>query len=606
MTKRRSKELKLARRLWPYIGQHRGLLFLIIGLGIAASLAEGIGIGLFLPLLQGLGGSQGANNGMLGRIMSDLFGSFPTDERVNILLACIVAAIALKSALTFGYGALTQWLYARVTHQLRSATLNQLMSVGYPFIQRARTGTLINTLSTATWQTGDATGTLINIIVTFVTAAVYVGLLLLISWKLTLAVALGMLLISLIGAALVRRGALLGRVLRRANASLAHRMLQSLNGMKVIRTFGREKYEQQRFEQASSRVSKILFRMGLLTRAIEPIYELLVVILLIGILGIGLRNPGNLPSLVVFIVLLYRLQPKIKQIDSARVALSAAGAAVEDVTTLLDVRGKPYARSGTLPCARLRDAIRYDNVSFTYAEHDPPALCDVSLRIAAGKTTALVGRSGSGKSTLISLLLRLYEPTSGEIYVDGVPLHRLEMAAWRRRIAVVSQDIYMFDASVRENIAYGRLDASDDEIIAAARLAHAHEFIAQLPQGYDTPMGERGVRLSGGQQQRIALARAIIRDPDILILDEATNALDTISEQLIQEALDTLNQDRTVIVIAHRLSTIQRAHHVAVFSEGCIVEQGEPSQLLRSNGLFARLHRLQYQDKLTHQPASIQ
>lgn len=215
------------------------------------------------------------------------------------------------------------------------------------------------------------------------------------------------------------------------------------------------------------------------------------------------------------------------------------------------------------------------------------------MLIPAGKTTALVGPSGAGKSTLIKLILRMYDPTKGAIYVDDYNLREMDIKSWRGRIAVVSQDVYVFDTTVRENIAYGRLEATEAEIITAAKLAEAHDFICEFPQGYDTHVGNRGIRLSGGERQRIALARAIVRNPDILILDEATNALDSISEHLIQQALETLSQDRTVIVIAHRLSTVEHADHIIVLEEGRVREQGNMECLLQRNGLYAQLYNLQ-------------
>jgi subfamily B ATP-binding cassette protein MsbA len=244
----------------------------------------------------------------------------------------------------------------------------------------------------------------------------------------------------------------------------------------------------------------------------------------------------------------------------------------------------------------LKQAIYFESVSLTYNPEDRPAIEDVSIEFKRGQTTAFVGPSGAGKSTIISLLCRFYEPTSGEIYVDDCPLKELNLRDWRQGIAIVTQDVHIFSGTVKDNIAYGRLEATEAEIFDAAKLANAHDFISQLPEGYDTKVGDRGVRLSGGQRQRIALARAIVRDPDILILDEATNALDSISENLIQEALNTLSQNRTVIVIAHRLSTIENADKIIVMEKGRAIEQGNLQHLLELDGLFAKLYHLQHRN----------
>jgi subfamily B ATP-binding cassette protein MsbA len=239
-------------------------------------------------------------------------------------------------------------------------------------------------------------------------------------------------------------------------------------------------------------------------------------------------------------------------------------------------------------------AISLESVSFQYNSQRDLALRDISIVIPQGKTTALVGPSGAGKSTLVNLICRFYEVTEGEILADGRPLRELDLASWRSRIAIVSQQSYIFNATIMENIAYGRLDATEEEVVAAAKQAHAHEFIQPLTRGYDTCVGEQGIRLSGGQRQRIALARAIARNPDILILDEATSSLDIISENLIQEALNALKQDRTVIIIAHRFSTIEQADEIIVLKDGCVVEQGHLRNLMQLNGLFAGLYRLQH------------
>ena len=233
----------------------------------------------------------------------------------------------------------------------------------------------------------------------------------------------------------------------------------------------------------------------------------------------------------------------------------------------------------------------FQKVNFAYPQTNILALKDINLFIPKGKTTALVGPSGAGKSTLIKLFCRYYEPTSGTIDVDGDVLTQLNLGDWRDRIAIVSQDIHIFSDTVRQNIAYGKLHATDEDVVAAAKQANAHEFICQLPRGYDTPVGDRGVRLSGGQRQRIALARAIVRNPEILILDEATNALDTLSEYVIQQALQIFGRDRTMIIVAHRLSTIEQADQIVVIEAGRIAEQGTLSELLTQAGLFKQLYQ---------------
>lgn len=567
----------------------------LIVLGIFASLAEGVGIGLFIPLLQSLahtGPPAQTGNGLVDTL-SGLFSGTPPEQRLLVISACILAAIGLKAALTYGHGALFHWLDARISHRLRSGIFEQLLTVSHRFLEHSASGKLFNALANETWRASEALSVLVSLVITTCTITVYALLLLLISWKLSLIAALAMLAISLVVRLITRQVKQLGQRGTEANAVLAERMLEGFGGMSVIRAFGRETHEQARFDRASRRVSRLFMKMALLGATVGPVYEVLAATLLIAVLLIMLQNPANLPSLLVFIFVLYRLQPRIQAFDGARIRLNTLAAPVEEVLSLLDPTDKPYVRSGDVRFDGLTQHVDFEGVHFRYGDEDAPALRDVSIRIPAGKTTALVGPSGSGKSTLIKLLLRFYDPTDGAIYVDGRPLRDLDLASWRRCIAWVSQDVYLFNTSIRDNIAYGRLEASEEEIVSAAKLADADGFIRRLPQGYDTQVGDRGVRLSGGQKQRIAFARAILRDPDVLILDEATNALDSISENLIQEALAKFSQNRTVIVIAHRLSTVAQADHIVVLENGRVREQGSFERLIERGGLFARLYDLQ-------------
>jgi subfamily B ATP-binding cassette protein MsbA len=483
---------------------------------------------------------------------------------------------------------------------LRTGIFNQLLSTSYSFLETQESGNLLNTLATETWRTGQALGILVNLIISICTIFVFTTLLLLISWKLTLLVALGLGLISTTIQLVTRKVKNLGQQALEVNKILGNRMWEGLAGMKVIRAFGRESYEQERFDVASTEVRNTFLKLDMLSGVVNPLSEVLSVVLLLYILVVALlQDRAALPTLLSFIFILYRLQPQVKQLDSYRVGLMALTSSVEDVMSLLDRSDKPYIHSGQIPFEGLQKAISFESVTFRYNPQEKPAVQDISLCIPRGKTTAFVGPSGAGKSTLIGLLCRFYDVTEGEIYLDGCPLRQLNLESWRSRIAIVSQDIHMFSATIRENIAYGRLEATEDEIIAAAKLANADEFISQFPYGYETKVGDRGIRLSGGQRQRIALARAIVRNPEILILDEATNALDTISENLIQEALNTLSANRTVIVIAHRLSTIEQADQIIVLEKGRVIEQGNLKHLLKLDGLFAQLYQLQYRSAQT-------
>lgn len=598
------EEVAAVRSMIPLLRTRPWVLAALVALGVLASLAEGIGITLFIPFFHSLDGGAFEVEG--GRWISDvlgrLFQGVPPERRLLVISLCILVSIGAKAALTYGYEALFGWLDARIGHRLRTGVFHQLLTVGFGFIEKNDHGELLNTLATETWRTGDALRTLLYSVILLCTTAIYVGLLLLISWQLTLVVGVAMLAISLLVQRLGQWVKKLGEEVTRANRGLATRMLEGLGGMKVIRTFVREDYEQERFDAASDRVSQMGYKLGLVSGMVGPIYEVLTAALLVGVLLVGARTAADLPLLLVFLFVLYRLQPRIRALDGVRLKLISLAPSVREVTALLSTEDKPYIRSGSQPFDGLSEGVRFEDVSFRYDAEWEPALEHVSAFIPAGRMTAIVGPSGAGKSTLIKLLFRFYDPTEGAISADGTLLPELDLGAWRGRIALVSQDGHVFNATVRDNIRYGRFDATDAEIVEAAKRADAHAFIMELPKGYDTHVGERGTRLSGGQQQRLTLARAIVRDPAIFILDEATNALDSLSEHAVQEALDRFGQDRTVIVIAHRLSTIERADNVLVMDAGRVVEQGSPGELLARDGLFARLHRLQFRSALAIEP----
>jgi subfamily B ATP-binding cassette protein MsbA len=420
-------------------------------------------------------------------------------------------------------------------------------------------------------------------------------LLLLISWRLTLLVAVAFLLISVLIRTLTSKTQALGRKHQQANIYLSNLTLETFTGIKTIRAFGKESYEEQRYYQASKKSCDSSINLAKQSVMIEPISEGLSVAILMCVMLVAFYTQVTLPVLITFIFMLYRLQPQVQKLNSNLTQVIALSNCVKSVFLLLEHEDKPYVISGNVNFHELRKGITFDAVNFLYTSQNKPALENISLFIPKGKTTALVGYSGAGKSTIINLIFRLYDVTSGEIYIDNYLIKELDLATWRSNMALVSQDVHIFSSTVRENIAYGRPDATETEIIAAAKQAHAHEFICELAQGYDTFVGDRGIKLSGGQRQRISIARAILYNPEILILDEATNALDNISEKLIQDAINLLSQNRTVIVIAHRLSTIKDADQIIVLKQGKVEEQGSFSDLMERKAVFHKLYQLDYQ-----------
>ncbi|WP_152964948.1 ABC transporter ATP-binding protein, partial [Limnoraphis robusta] len=332
--------------------------------------------------------------------------------------------------------------------------------------------------------------------------------------------------------------------------------------------------------------------------SVVPISEAVATIILIGMLLFSFAfliptEQLKIASLLTFIFILFRLIPITRQLNGARTQISSFQGSINNINELLRTDNKTYLKNGTSPYTHLQQKIVFQSVSFGYDQEDV-ILHDINLIIKRGEMTALVGASGAGKTTLANLIPRFYDVTQGQILIDDLDLREFDVYSLRRRMAVVSQDTFIFNTSVRDNIAYALENVEEEAVVEAARFANALDFIQELPQGMDTILGDRGVRLSGGQRQRIAIARAILRDPDILILDEATSALDSVSERLIQESMEKLSVGRTVIAIAHRLSTIVRADKVVVLEQGKIIEQGGYQDLLEQRGKLWKYHQMQH------------
>ncbi|MBD2279246.1 ABC transporter ATP-binding protein [Aphanizomenon flos-aquae] len=588
--------IKILKTIFPLIQLYPWGILAIVILGILASLAEGIGISLLIPFLQNLqsGNSLVINNPIIQNIDQYLI-NFQPQQRVLLLTSSILVAILIKAVLSYIYTALCSWLQNSTLHRLRTAVYKQLIAVSQSFWDTNKSGELLNLITQETYYSSQALSFLIWVIINLSMIGIFGLLLLLISWRLTLLVALGFLLISVLIRTLTSKTQALGRKYQQANIYLSNLTLETFTGIKTIRAFGKESYEEQRYYQASEKSRDSGINSAMQSVMIEPVSEGLSVAILMCVMLIAFYTQVTLPVLITFIFMLYRLQPQVQKLNSNLTQVIALSNYVKSVFLLLEREDKPYVISGNVNFHELRKGITFDAVNFLYPSQNKPALENISLFIPKGKTTALVGYSGAGKSTIINLIFRLYDVTSGEIYIDNYLIKELDLATWRSNMALVSQDVHIFSSTVRENIAYGRPDATETEIIAAAKQAHAHEFICELAQGYDTFVGDRGIKLSGGQRQRISIARAILCNPEILILDEATNALDNISEKLIQDAINLLSQNRTVIVIAHRLSTIKDADQIIVLKQGKVEEQGSFSDLMERKAVFHKLYQLDYQ-----------
>lgn len=565
---------------------------LIVGLGIATAALEGAGMYLFIPLINALGGDHSSIT-RLGSQFDRLLAPIPTEWHVLVLVIGLCLSVLLKNLVGQINHFVTRYFDGQVAHRLRTRVLRQTIESCVDYRIDNRRTDIVNTIATNTWKVGTALSHIHTMFIACCAIVVFLVLLLIISPGLTLIAVAFLGASSLLINIISRHAQHVGQQVVDQNKAFGLRMWESIMGLRLIRSFSREQHEIDRFDRDSDDLRRHMLKMELLWAVPGPVSEIAAMTVIGLLIVVGFQLEIGIAALATFLALLYRVQRPVQNLLSVRVVFDAEMPAAEDVADYLDRTDRSFIVGGRKPFTRLQRTIELRGVTFSYAEGDTPALDGVYLTIPRGRTTSIVGRSGSGKSTLMDLLFRFRDPTSGEILVDGTPLPRFDLVSWRRRISIMSQTVYLLNDSVLANIGFGKADASLAEIRTAAEISGAAEFIESLPQGYDTLLGDDGFRLSGGQRQRIALARTILRDPDILLLDEATNALDEHAERLFHTALRAYGQGRTLVVIAHRLSNIEDADQVIVLDGGRVVEAGTPAQLLATDGPFARLRALQ-------------
>ncbi|WEX90513.1 ABC transporter ATP-binding protein/permease [Sinorhizobium garamanticum] len=557
------------------LGRQLRLLPIVVVLGLASAALEGAGIGLIIPMLGIIAGNQDAGGlDGISAFFQQVGAGLDDGERLLAIAAGVLALITLKNVLAFANTLLTTFIYGKASHAIRSALSDQLLRIGYPFFLQQSPGRLLNIISNESWRASDAIQTVLSALVNGSAAIILLAFLLLLSWQMTLLVALGLVLVQLAHAALsaTLRGP--SREVTSFNSELAARMLHLVHAGRLIRVFGQEEREKAVFDSASDSVRRAGFvlqsRQGSLPPLTEVLHSALFLTAVVSAWSMGV----SFPVIAAFVVLLYRLQPHVRALQMSWGQIQGWSGSLEEVRWLLDPSDKPKPPAGHEPVTGLREGMKFDHVTFRYpgSEARPIVLRSATFEIRSGRSTAIIGRSGAGKSTIVNLLCRFVEPDEGSILIDGVPLDQIDPAQWRRQIAVASQDLELVDGSIFENITYGQ-DATIAEVERAAKLAEAHSFVDTLPEGYATIVGYRGASLSAGQRQRIALARALVRDPEILILDEATNAVDGLSEAAIVETLRLRAGRRTTIVISHHRSTISFCDDVVVLGSGRVKSQ---------------------------------
>jgi len=590
------------RRLLGHVGPYRLIFLTSFAAAVVASVLDGLTLALLIPLLRLLfGAASGLAEAptVLERVLSFVLGGLlETGERATALrnvVLLILGTVAVKNVAVYVAGYLGQVIQEGVARDLRVGLYNHVQRLGLGFFQRTKGGQLLSRMVADADQAKEmVSAALVSALQNLLLVVVYVLVLFALSWRLALVT----LLLAPVIVVVVRP--ILARVRTRIRGALEDRgeltaiMSETVEGARVVKAHGAEEYERLRFAAAVERYFRGILKAQRLATLAGPVSETVGAVVFVVLLVAASRLAGDAQALrpevlVAFLAVSLRLLPPVKRLSQFPAVAETALGAAERVYEVMDRPPDDVDPPDAPAFPGFEREIRFDDVWVAYEEGDW-VLRGVDLAVKRGEVLALVGPSGAGKSTLVDLLPRFLEPQRGAVLVDGVAISHYSRRTVRQSLGIVSQHIVIFNDTVRGNIAYGeQAGAGIEAVVEAAKAANAHHFIERLPRGYDTLLGERGMRLSGGERQRIAIARALLRDPPILILDEATSNLDTESERLVQIAIHRLLENRTVLVIAHRLSTVAAADRIAVLDHGRLVEYGPHDDLVHAGGLYQRL-----------------
>lgn len=577
---------------------------------IVSSAMGGVSLGMIIPIVDNilsgktisLPGVENQPEFLVNLI--DKVNSIPKVSLLNWLILIIALILLIKAIFVFLQTYFMNKLGQSVLRDVRLAIYKKFLQLSHDFYANIQIGELV---SRVTYDVGvivnSVTEGLTDLLLQPIQLCMYLAIVIWI--KVYFSISLELMLVTILVFPLVAFPVIkIGKKLRKISAATQESMAdinsqlyETIYGISIVKSFCAEDYKINKFKIHNNKYFRMLLKSVKRMAAIGPLGEFVGVACMAIVLWFGgkevLEGKLSAGAFVAFLAALLSLIKPFKRLSRLYGINQQAMAAITRVFSIIDTEPTVKDRPGAIELSQFKDFIEMKQVSFSY-DKEPPVLKDINIQLAKGKILAIVGSSGAGKSTLVGLLPRFYDPDDGEVLIDGKDVRDFNIASLRENVGIVTQETILFNDSVRNNIAFGKPDADIDDIIKAAKAANAHDFITRMPQGYDTSIGDRGMRISGGEKQRIAIARALFKDPPILILDEATSQLDTESERLVQEAIDRLMVHRTVFVIAHRLSTVEHADNIVVLEKGRVVESGTHKELLAHLGIYKRLYELQF------------
>lgn len=621
-----SVKLKTYLRILSYVRPYWKHIVLTFLFSLLFALMNGLSVYLTIPLLDTLFQESASKHTIsetqtdprtsilpdwFKGVEEDLVTSFNNfilsgDKSEVLIKICLLILFAFLLKNIFGY--MQGYFMAVVEYgamkDLRDDAFSHLHKLPISYFKKEKTGNLISRFTNDVGIVQSSiSATFSNLIKEPLTIIVFLGIALSISWQLTL---FALIILPFSTAVIVWIGLQLRKqtgVLQRKLADITTVLQETISGVKIVKAFGMEPYENKRFKEETKSFFKLVLRIVRVRNASSPITEFLSVIIGVFIIYYGgilvlEQNALTASEFLGFLFAIFQMLPPIKELGGVNNRIQEASAAGDRIFEILDSEPDIKNKPGAVDLKEFKNEISFDRVYFRFEDSEEDVLKGISFTVKRGEIVALVGPSGGGKSTLVDLIPRFYDPTKGVISIDGKDIRDLTLESLRAKMGIVTQETFLFNTSVKENIAYGLTDCPDDKIIEAAKTANAHNFIMEMPNNYNTMIGERGIKLSGGQRQRLTIARALLKNPDIMIFDEATSALDNESEILVQEAIERLMENRTTFVIAHRLSTIRNASKILVIDKGKIIQTGRHEELLANTaGLYYKFYQMQFRDR---------